>query len=244
MRTLAAAVLAAAMAAPAAADEVVLRNGARFEGKVTESEGSVTVAMDFGSITFKKIDVARIERGSTPLSEFETRLAALRDDDVDGRYRLALWARQKELAGRARRLLEEVVAREPEHEGARLALGYRRHDGRWMMEDEVRRAQGYVLFRGEWVLRETADGLRRFEAERAAELARSEELHQLRQRTLEAEAAALLAREEADRARNDDYYYPRFVVWRTVSFCHRIPKSHGKKCEERGKGGKEKGISR
>ncbi len=210
MRHLAAVAILAAAAGAARADEVVLRNGARFEGQVKESGNTVTVVMDFGSMTFKKMDVARIERGVSALTEFDTKVTALKADDLEGKFTLAVWARNKDLHHRARKLFEEVLLRDPDHAGAREALGYRKHEGRWLTDDEIRIERGLVLFRGEWVKREVAEEIRRADAERAAMQARQAEIDLLRVRAAEAEAAAARAREDAERARYsrdyDDYY--------------------------------------
>ena len=211
------AVLAVA-AGVARADEVVLRNGARFEGKVTESGDSVTVVMDFGSMTFRKMDVARIDRGLTPLSDFEAKKAALHPDDLDGRVRLARWGRQKELFHHSRRLLEDVIVVDPDHAGAREALGYRRVGGRWLTDDEIKVEQGLVLFRGDWVKQDTVDEILKIEAQRALEEARLDEMEMLRTRALEAEAAAARAQEEARAAYDPyygDYYYRRPIYFTT-----------------------------
>src|SRR5689334_23522077 len=210
MKYLAAAILVAA-AGPARADEVVLRNGARFEGQVKENGDTVTVVMDFGSMTFKKIDVARIDRGQSALHEFDAKVAELKGTDIEGRYKLGVWAKHKQLEHRARRLFEEVLERDPDHAGARAELGYRRVGTRWVGEDEWKAELGLVLFRGEWVKHETADEIRRIEAERAAEIAKISAIESMRIKVVEAEAAAARAQEEAARARAraeyDDYYY-------------------------------------
>src|SRR5262245_52573463 len=91
MRHIAALAVLLVASVPAWADEVVLRNGARFEGDVQVSKDTVTVVMDFGSITFKKIDVARIERGPSPILVFDGRLVLVKPDDLEGRYELAMW---------------------------------------------------------------------------------------------------------------------------------------------------------
>ena len=222
MRHLAALAFLAAAAGAARADEVVLRNGARFEGHVKESGDTVTVVMDFGSMTFKKIDVARIDRGPSALQEFDAKVAELKATDIEGRYRLGVWAKQKQLDQRARRLFEEILAREPDHAGARAELGYRRAGDRWVSEDEWKAEQGLVHFRGEWMKRETADEIRRIEAERAAEMARISAIESMRIRVVEAEAAAYRAQEEAARARAqadyDDYYYRPAVAYRWFGF--------------------------
>jgi len=223
MRHVATLVFLAAAAVAARADEIVLRNGARFEGQVKESGDTVTVVMDFGSMTFKKMDVARIERGMSALQEFDAKVAELKAKDIEGRYRLGVWAKQKELEHRARRLFEEVLERDPDHAGARAELGYRRVGARWVNEDEWKAELGLVLFRGEWVKRETADEIRRIEAERAAEIAKISAIESMRVKVVEAEAAAYRAQEEAARARAqaeaDDYYYqPTITYYRGFGF--------------------------
>ena len=226
MKYTAAAVAFAAIAGSAHADEVVLRNGARFEGQVRESGDTVTVVMDFGSMTFRKMDVAKIDRGPSALVEFDAKVVLLKADDLDGKYRLAMWALKKDLLQRARNLLEDILSRHPDHAGAREALGYRRVGDRWLTEEEHKAEQGLVLFRGEWVGREMADEIRRIEAERASELARIAAEEAATIRILQAEAREARIQEEAARAweeykkENGIYensYYPA-AVYPTYGF--------------------------
>ena len=200
MKLLAALAILAAAAGAARADVVVLRNDARFEGQVKEHGDTVTVVLDFGTMTFRKIDVARIERGASALQEFDAKVQALKSTDIEGRHRLALWAKEKQLDHRARWLFEDILKRDPDHAGARAELGYRRVGTRWLTEDEWRIEQGLVLFRGEWVKREAADETVRIEGAREEELARAAEIEAMKIRIAEAEAAALRAQEEAKRA--------------------------------------------
>ena len=214
MRVVATMAFLAAAAGAARADEVVLRNGARFEGQVKESGDSVIVQMDFGTITFRKMDVARIERGNSALQEFDAALAKLKDGDLDGRFHLGLWAKKKGLENRAQQLFEHIIAREPNHAGAREALGHKKLDGQWLTEDEYKAAQGLVYFRGDWMRREVVDEIRRIEAEQAAIAARELELEALRIRAAEAEAAVLREQQEQFDAAYEDYYYGRpVVIW-------------------------------
>ena len=212
MRYVTALAMLAVAAGAARADEVVLRNGARFEGQVVEGKDSVTVVMDFGTMTFKKVDVRRIDRGPSAMSEFDAKAAELKSDDLDGKYKLAMWARQKQLDQRAKGLFEEILARDPEHAGAREALGYRRHEGRWMTEDEINLLNGLVYFRGGWMRREVADEIRRLEVERDNELSRIAALQAARLKEIEAETDAQRRLQDADRYNDDYYYYPRAVV--------------------------------
>jgi len=209
MRYVAAMAVLAAAAGAARADEVVLRNGARFEGQVQEGKDTVTVVMDIGTMTFKKIDVAKIDRGPSALSEFDAKLAELKADDLDAQYRLAMWARKKLLDQRATRLLEEILERDPEHARAREALGYIRVDGRWLTEDQVKIQKGLVYFRGGWTSQEMADEIRRIEAERDAELSRIAALESMRLKEIEAEGA--IERRLLEEANYYDYNFPRTV---------------------------------
>lgn len=76
----------------------------------------------------------------------------------EGCYELALWARERGFASESQRLLEQTVALDGFHEGARLALGHRQHEGRWYSDDEYKReVLGLVLGPdGRWVQRPEA----------------------------------------------------------------------------------------
>ena len=48
--------------------------------------------------------------------------------------------------------LEQVLRHDPDHAEARRALGYSRIEGRWVRQDELMGARGYVRHRGAWRL--------------------------------------------------------------------------------------------
>ena len=62
MNTVRTLLLSLALASAALADELVLKNGSSFNGIVRESGDKVTVEMDYGTMTFKKVDVRSISR--------------------------------------------------------------------------------------------------------------------------------------------------------------------------------------
>lgn len=146
-----------AAASAARADEVVLRNGAVFSGVVREEGDRVVVEIDAGTMTFRRADVREIRRTEDPLQEFERRLRAAAD--AEAYYELALWARERGLTSRAQELFRKVIALEPDHEGARKALGHEKVEGRWMEPDEAMVARGFVKVDGRWLKRETAEML-------------------------------------------------------------------------------------
>lgn len=198
MRSTAAAVLLATLCvSPAWADVVVLKDGERVEGIVEERGGEVVVRLDFGSITFERSEIARVEKGQTALGDFERRRAALAPRDAEGRYRLGLEAEKQGLDALARALHREVLELSVDHKGARAALGYRRHEGAWLTEDEYMLGQGYVRQGGAWITREAAAALAQAEeARRAREAEQQARLaSEARIQRLEAEVAA--ARQEA-----------------------------------------------
>lgn len=143
------------LAAPAVADEVVLRNGSVFSGVVREEGGRVTIQMDYGSMTFRKIDVREIRKTDDPLKELDAKVEAA--STAKEYFELSLWARDRGLKGRSDDLLNRVVFLEPDHEGARRALGYERHEGAWMKGDELMVARGFIRHQGKWLKRETVE---------------------------------------------------------------------------------------
>lgn len=187
------------LASPAAADELVLRNGAVFSGVVHEDGERVVVTMDYGTMTFRKAEVREIRRSDDPLKELETRVqkASTAADYVA----TALWARDRGLQGRATLLLERALALEPDQETARKALGYERHEGAWLRGDDLQVARGYVKHEGRWLKRETVEQIlaqesaeavdfeRQLTARREAEIVREVELAkvELERERLEAE---------------------------------------------------------
>ncbi|MFO0726831.1 MAG: hypothetical protein U1E65_23805 [Myxococcota bacterium] len=153
----------------ARADTVVLKDGDRLEGIVTERQDEVELRMDMGTVTFAKADVASIERGGTVLAELEARAARLKTEDAEGHYRLGLEAEHRGLGSFARAMFRETIASSPDHKGARAALGYRLHEGKWLTEDEFMSSQGYLKREGQWVTADAAKAMDEADAKRRAQ---------------------------------------------------------------------------
>ncbi len=146
-----------ALATPAFADEVVLRNGAVFTGVVREEGDRVVLHLDFGTMTFKRIDVRSIVKSDDPLKELDRRMKDV--EGAQGHYDLAIWARDKGLTNRSNDLLRKAIEIEPDHAGARKALGYEKVEGRWLEGDPLKVALGLVKHNGRWLPRETVERL-------------------------------------------------------------------------------------
>lgn len=198
--------LVSAVPVAARADVVVLKDGERVEGIVAERGGQVEVRLDFGTISFDRSEIDRVEKSSTPLGTVEARHAALPPRDVEGRYRLALEAEKAGLDAFARGLYREVIELSADHKGARAALGYRRQDGAWMTEDEYMTSQGYVRHSSGWITRDAALALEKAESDRrlAEAEAAVRRAEAARLNLLEAEVAAARADAAAARAEASD----------------------------------------
>lgn len=199
----AAAFLLLAAASGAWADTVHLRNGSSLQGRVIRKGDQVLVEMDFGTVAVAASEVLRIDSDLSPIQEFEERRREISPNDPDALVALALWARERELDSRARELLEKALALAPDHEGARRALGFRLHEGRWLSDEQYFAETGRVKFRGAWIPREEAEKIEREEAEQRDAAAARRMLAEAERSRAEAEARLIDAQAELERARAD-----------------------------------------
>lgn len=155
VRALAAVVALSLCTGAADADRVWMTNGNYLEGSaVVLPDGQVEIRSSFGTMTLPAEKVVRIETTETVEQEVERALAAIPLGDAEAVFELALWCESRGAHTLARRLLREVLARDPDHEAAREALGYRRFEERWVTDEEWHELRGEVYFRGEWMSRE------------------------------------------------------------------------------------------
>jgi hypothetical protein len=201
MRSPAALLLLAALAAPATADTVYLVNGNRFEEVIAEHEGGdVRIRLPYGEIVLPGKVVERVERSPSVWEEFREREARLRrasataGDWLD----LAIWAEGVDYARGSSRALLRAAEMNPQLEGLAplmRGLGYM-HDtetGEWLSEAELMERRGYRRWGDVWLPRE--EYLDRLRAHREAEKRRREEDREERiARAIEALAIAQLTR--------------------------------------------------
>ncbi|MCO5169265.1 MAG: hypothetical protein M9894_23215 [Planctomycetes bacterium] len=173
-----------ALAAPARADTVILRDGRKLQGEVTWSDDKkrLEVRTRLGSIVVDGADVVRVIIEETPEQELLRRRAALAPDDLAGRVALAEFCIEHRLERDAAALLLEVLAPRPDEDEAeapapeaelarRAAAGllaarldYHLVDGRWVPPEEYYPARGFVRHRGRWVRREQVELVQQLEA--------------------------------------------------------------------------------
>jgi hypothetical protein len=191
-----------AVSAPAFADTVVLRDGRRLQGR-TESVGDeIVIRQKHGEVRVAKADIVRIEHEDDVYSQLDRKQHDLGNGTADERYTLGVWCRDNHLDTESRAAFLSVLKLDPDHSGARAALGYVREDNRWITEDDQMRARGLVKLDNRWVTpaekvraeAEAAD--KKVKAREAAKKA-EEDKEAKRRAKLDAEREARLARIQA-----------------------------------------------
>jgi len=130
--------LAVLFSSAAWADRLVLTDGREFEGVVTvQIDGSALIVMEYGTLSFPKHKISRIELKDTPQQELAKRLEQVAADDPQALFSVAQWADRTGLKRRATGICEDVLKLDPDHDGARAALGYVRVDDTWRPLNEA-----------------------------------------------------------------------------------------------------------
>jgi hypothetical protein len=138
----------------ARADVVYLEGGAKITGEVIEETPQhVIVKKPSGlTLTIRREEIAKIERDRNPAQEFEARMKALSSGDANGFYELGKWAASKALKDQAQKAWNRAIQIDPEHAGAREALGHRKYNGKWYDAEGYKKAvEGLVEWHGQWV---------------------------------------------------------------------------------------------
>jgi len=159
-------ILLAAMVSAASADEVVLKNGSKIEGSVQEDGNKITIDVGSGTITVDRSEVKSINRNGGLIEEFDRRAKDARPDDAEAQWQVYTWSRQHEgLKSRGERQLRKILEIDPNHEGARRALGFVNHKGVWLTQEESKATLGLVKYNGDWVSADTAERLKKLDQE-------------------------------------------------------------------------------
>ena len=180
---------------PVLGTEVTLTDGRTWEGAIVrESKDEIVLKTVGGEVTIPTVNIRTIDRGPTRREQYDVRAAAIDAKDPDQHYLLGLWCRKQGLNREADYHLNYACGLEPDHEGARRALGQVKYEGKWMLEAEAKEAMGLRLYDGRWMTKE------------AAALAEAEALRRDLTRRLEREVqliAAVIAEPKNDQARRE-----------------------------------------
>src|SRR5262245_37157909 len=205
-------VIAIAFALCLLCDEVELVSGEIIRDcKVTEEGEHYRIQKGAGSRLVLKSEVVRVTPGDTLDEQYVKRAGALKPDDIAGRLDLARWCAAKKLGDRAAEQYRGIIAINPDHEEARAALGYRRHNGEWMTEDQVKEALGLVRHKGKWMTPEQRDLEIALEAKREIEKKYSFEVDKWLDRLGSSDAAKVAEAKEKLAPLADSAKLRRFV---------------------------------
>ncbi|MEM1063477.1 MAG: hypothetical protein AAGJ97_14225, partial [Planctomycetota bacterium] len=166
-------VLSAFAATPARADYVTLSDGGIVRGKVVEPEFGVVATGEAVRVVTPAGLELRLDSGEVrgivrrdPRHEELARRAAVAGNDAASQWELAEFARVNRLDAARARHLRAVIAADPGHRDARVALGYVRENGAWMTRHDAMTARGLVEHDGRYVTPQEKELLELSEAER------------------------------------------------------------------------------
>lgn len=137
-------------ALPAHADTVVMKDGKVHEGTVFEDGDTVMVVTRFGPLPVERDKIERIVRGKSLDEQIKAHIAALEEDDADGRLDLADGLARLGRKEEAQEIALSVLEFAPENARAHKLLGHVRWHGEWMHPDDAKRAQGLEKHGDRW----------------------------------------------------------------------------------------------
>jgi hypothetical protein len=132
-------------------DDVFLKNGQVIYGEVQETPEAYRIKVEHGAITIEKKRVLRIEKKISAMEVYRSRAEKMGEGTADDHYRLATWCEARNLPRTARKEYHRAIRKDPDHVGARTALGYLRIDGKWMTREEHLLSRGYVHDGKRWI---------------------------------------------------------------------------------------------
>jgi len=150
-------VVASALCSVAEADVFILANGGRVVGELVNPSqvpprATYTIETPAGCrVTLSRSQVKERLRPRPAEIEYE-KTRPRYPDTVEGQWALAEWCRENTLLAERKIHLERILELAPDHEKARRALGYFLRDGEWTTEEQTRKKDGYIRYKGRWRL--------------------------------------------------------------------------------------------
>jgi len=149
------------VAVSATADELHLKDGRILSGRVFEDGGRYAVVDRDSKNVVKKSDVSEVVKKRSFMDDFDDRLATLPADDAEAIFEFGRWLDENEWSTRAKLAYQEVLDLDPDHRGARRALGYSLYEGAWVSPEELNRRKGLVEFEGRWYTKHDLEELKK-----------------------------------------------------------------------------------
>jgi hypothetical protein len=139
-----------------AADLFVLRQGGRLRGTWLNRQASppaqYAILTEEGAVL--KLDASEVRLAlpqDAKTAEYERRLERCADT-VQEHWQLAEWCREQGCKDQRESQLQRILDLDPDHVGARHALGYSQLGGEWVTRDGIQQRRGYQRYAGRWRL--------------------------------------------------------------------------------------------
>src|SRR5262249_25111276 len=104
-----------------------------------------------GQVTLNADQVKEVKKQSPAEIQYE-KIRSNYPDTVEGQWKLAEWCRENRLPKQRKAHAERVIQLDANHAPARHALGYSQIQGRWVTQAGLMKENGYVRYKGKWVL--------------------------------------------------------------------------------------------
>lgn len=150
------------LAFPACADEVLVADGRKLVGRVTEETDDALTVLTYkeGPIAVPRADVKARKAAKTLYDDYDAKKSDF-EDTADGHVKLGDWCKSQGLTFQAREEWKQAVGLDAAHEAAHKALGdIKGKDGAWVAFEKQQEAKGLELFEGKWLRHEQADQIR------------------------------------------------------------------------------------
>jgi hypothetical protein len=141
------------------------------------------------------LQLTQVRQTSTerPAAEEYQRLLPTFRDTASDQWKLAEWCKSQQLVPERNKHLARVLDLDDKHAGARRAMGFVLVDQRWVRHADLKRQDGYELYKGRW---RTIQEIELLEASARRELVEKEWLQKIRRWRRELDTAK--ARDAAD----------------------------------------------
>ncbi len=157
---------------PLSADTFVFHDGGRVKGQWLNASDpnadQYEIQLESGGRLV--VDATQVKR-IIPLSP-EQRLYAKwltkMPATAEGNWKMAELCAERRLTDERTFHLQETIRLDPNHQGARQALGFKYVDGEWILGDDLMTARGFVKHRGRWRLPQDIEQMQRQESQEAA----------------------------------------------------------------------------
>lgn len=136
------------------ADVIYKKDGGKLTGTIDASKSDanhVTIKTRFGTFKVSQDKIEKIEFQQEKVEEYKEKAKTFKQT-ADDQYKLALWCLENDYRQEYEKHLKRVIELDPDHQEARTRLGYRLYDGQWKTREQYYEDQGYVKYRGEYVL--------------------------------------------------------------------------------------------